>query len=192
MDTVDYLCSKPLDETADCHTHGGHCKIKTDRTGRIRIHVAGTECPDHSMMNQKREGMSGRRLLSFIAWAAFVRQQNYHVVIHECVPGFPAKILRKLFRGFHMETRCSCPKDDLGGVGAHPRRYSVLRHRTKCQRTLFYGSAESWRALVMRKPVATGQIYCEAPPDLVDQHIEDAAQKAGLPPTQSGNLFSSK
>ena len=156
--------------------------------GRLRMNISATLCCDVSVMHKNREGLAGESLLLLIAWMVVIDQQNFHVVIQECTPLFPWKIL-KLCCKYRVESRVCCPKKQLGSSAARLRRYTIMRTRFLSKRKWKYHSTDAFPKLSFRRRVANGHIYWNASAASILQSSKAKAKKRGLPATQCGKAW---
>ena len=93
-----------------------------------QIHVAGTECPAWSAQGL-HEGVSGERVLAWLAWLGQRRKIRELIVVHENVGEFPLALLQEELGMYYIiEPRLSqivC-SSQLGQPYERVRRWSIL------------------------------------------------------------------
>ncbi len=110
--------------TAKCRVHpDGHCQFLF-----APLAIGSTVCTAESTMNCSRPGTSDSSTLSTLAFCALVRNTRPHQILHECVRGRKAFIL-KVLGDFYWSEDDEIDPHDLGWPYHKNREWLVLSDR---------------------------------------------------------------
>ena len=107
--------------TAHCYRCNSNCTLR-----RTAMHVAGSPCQDHSIMNQARNTIYGKHIGLFYLWCALMRTMRIILVFHENVWQFGEDELRRCLGDCYVVIRLRTCPSMLGWPSIRVRQVTVL------------------------------------------------------------------
>ena len=134
--------------------------------------IAGVTCLDHSSFG-KRKALTGPSMVCYMVWAFQMMADQPELIIIECVVLFALRSLNAFHQLYTVATLDFSPTD-LGIPSRRPRKYMLLRHRSK---TTDHEDleVEFWR-LFSRSLVCNADIYCVAEQRESQRELQERAK----------------
>ena len=166
------------DVTAWCHMHECHCPVWGAQQGRLRMMIAGTTCVGASALGKTHDALSHESMRSFHVWAGKVRALKPFVVIHECVPQWPHKVMQWWFSDLYSIERLEVSPVDMGFPARRPRAWTWMFLKKGVQ---FSGSpAHFMKMHRMSVELSADDLYCAPEKEVLKEFTSLVERRQGV------------